>query len=65
MQLTSQEHYELIEQFERTFIRDMPLTREAKEYWAKGAIYTNGETNKAFLAYRHGYAFGRAKHMAD
>ena len=62
MQLITAEHYELMDQFERDF-RHMPLTREAKEYWPKGAIYTNGATNDAFRAYRFGYAFAKAKHQ--
>ena len=59
MTLFSQCHYGLMEMFEREF-KGMRLDREAKEYWAKGRIYQHGEVNQLFLAYRKGYALGKA-----
>lgn len=56
--LFSQEHYDLIEMFDREFY-DMRLDKEAKDIWAKGHIYQSDETNRLFLAYRKGCAFGR------
>lgn len=61
MQLHTKEHYDLMAQFERTFQNER-LDRETdKELWIKGRIYQSGETNKLFLAYRLGYAFGKAE----
>lgn len=57
--LNTQEHYDLISQFER----DLKITRRDKEdksLWSKGIVYCHGETNALFLAYRHGYAYGKA-----
>jgi Flp pilus assembly CpaE family ATPase len=60
MQLHTREHSELMERFEREF-KSLPVSRkEPKEYWSRGIIYCHGETNNTFLAYRMGYAFGRA-----
>jgi hypothetical protein len=59
MDLGSREHYELMEAFEREF-RGHRLDREDKEFWRIEQIYQSGETNDLFLAYRRGYAFGRA-----
>lgn len=56
--LTSREHAELMEQFEREFSGRMD--REAKEYWPKGNVYQDGRVNELFLAYRRGVAYGRA-----
>ena len=59
MTLKTQEHYALMEQFEKEF-RTLRLDKEPKQLWSKGVIYQNGNTNEIFLAYRQGYAFGRA-----
>jgi hypothetical protein len=59
MQIHTREHYELMEQFERTFKHLPTAQKEPKELWAKGHIYAHGATNEAFITYRHGYAFGR------
>ena len=58
MVLTSKEHYELIEMFEREFT-GYRLDKEAKQFWAKGNVYQSGETNALFLAYRRGFAYGK------
>lgn len=57
--LTTREHYDLLEAFERIY-RHHRLDREPKELWAKGVVYQNGETNALFLAYRHGYALAKS-----
>jgi hypothetical protein len=63
--VTSQEHYDLIAQFERDpmskgFRRD----KEAKELWSKGYIFQHGELNQMFLMYRRGYVMGKAVALA-
>jgi hypothetical protein len=62
MKLGSQEHHDLMEMFEREHRGEFRLDREPKNIWPIGRIYQNGEANIAFLAYRKGYAFGRAVH---
>jgi len=59
MTLTSKEHYDLIEMFEREFT-GYRLDKEDKQFWAKGNVYQNGELNALFLAYRKGFAYGKA-----
>ena len=60
MTLGSKEHDELIEMFERVFKGQFRLDKEPKEYQLKGHVYQNDQANLAFIAFRHGYAFGRA-----
>jgi len=62
MTVGTKEHYELLAQFEREFRKRWSgrLDKEAKELWARGAIYQNGEVNQSFLAFQLGYAFGKA-----
>ena len=60
--LHTQEHIDLMAMFEREF-RGYRLDREDKAIWSKGHIYQSGETNELFLAYRKGYAYGRAVHQ--
>lgn len=57
--LKSQEHIDLMAMFEREF-RGERFDKEDKALWPKGRIYQSGQTNELFLAYRRGYAFGRA-----
>ena len=59
MTLYSKDHYDLMAMFENEF-PDCRLDREDKEFWPKGNVYQNGETNNLFLAYRKGVAYGRA-----
>lgn len=59
MQIKTQEHYDIIEMFEREF-PGLRSDKEPKDLWAKGNVYQNGEANALFLAYRRGVAFGRA-----
>lgn len=59
MTIKSQEHYDLIEMFDRLF-KGHRLDKESKDMWARGYIYQNGETNALFLAFRQGVAYGTA-----
>ena len=66
--LKTQAHYNLMDQFEqdikKTNVHFNPqLERVDKSLWAQGQIYNHGETNSLFLAYRLGYAFGKAVHQ--
>lgn len=57
--LLSQEHYDLMDMFEREH-RGLRLDREKdKALWAKGHVYENGEANELFVAYRKGYMLGK------
>lgn len=60
MKITSKEHYELIEQFEKDN-RGRRLDKEKdKSLWEKGSIYQDGEVNKLFIAYRLGYSYAKS-----
>jgi len=60
MTLLSKDHYDLMAMFEQEF-KGLRLDREQdKTRWAKGNVYQSGETNQLFLAYRKGFAYGRA-----
>lgn len=48
-----------MDMFEREF-KGMRMDREDKSIWRMERIYQSGETNNLFLAYRRGYAFGKA-----
>lgn len=60
MSLTSKEHYELIEMFEKVFAGSYRMDKEDKSLWSKGNVYQNGEMNQLFLAFRQGVAYGKA-----
>lgn len=57
--LKTQEHYDLMAQFETEF-RGARFDKEPKELWCRGVIYQDGGVNALFLAYRRGYALGKA-----
>jgi hypothetical protein len=67
--LNTQEHEELIKQFEKDLKASndsflfvpRALGKEPKDSWKRGHIYANMTVNTAFLVYRCGYAFGKAK----
>jgi hypothetical protein len=59
MTLLSQDHYDLIAMFDRLY-KGERLDKETKDMWPKGYVYQNGETNRLFLAFRQGVAYGRA-----
>lgn len=56
--LKTQEHIDLMAQFEKDLAPGR-LDKEPKRLWPEGIIYQDGQVNKLFLAYRHGYAFGK------
>lgn len=60
--LKTQEHYALMESFERVY-KGRRLDKELKDMWPRGVIYQDGQVNELFLAYRLGYALGKAKHQ--
>lgn len=57
--LKTQEHYDLMAQFERDVKPYGRLDKESKDMWPRGLVYQDGGVNALFLAYRHGYAFGK------
>jgi len=57
MEIKDKEHYDLMNEFDKQF-KVIPK-REPKELWAKGFLYQHGETNKAFIAFRHGYGLAK------
>lgn len=61
--LKSQEHADLMAQFEREHSRH-PIAKETKDLWAKGHIYANGQINELFLLYRRGYTLGKQVALA-
>lgn len=63
MKVLSQEHYQLMAQFERS--HSGRFDREDKSLWPKGIIYQDGRVNEMFLAYRNGYAFCEADMRSD
>jgi hypothetical protein len=59
--LKTQEHVELVAMFDRES-KGLRLDKERKELWTMGRIYQDGQVNELFLAYRRGYAYGKALH---
>ena len=57
MMLKTQEHHDLMAQFEKEFCHRR-LDKEQKSLWSRGVIYQDGQSNELFLAYRRGYAMG-------
>lgn len=62
MQIHTQEHYEIIEAFERLKL-GVRYDKEPKSLWLKSNIYQCGETNKLFIAFRHGYSAARCEYL--
>lgn len=56
--LLTQEHYDLLSQFEREFRGRHD--KEDKSLWRIGQIYQSGEVNALFKAYRQGYSLGKS-----
>jgi hypothetical protein len=64
MTVGSQEHDDLIAQFERDYrITERRAEKEPRRLWAQGNVYSHGETNAVFDAYRKGYAFARCVYL--
>lgn len=59
MQLFSKEHYELLAQFEKQNNLTEDAREKDQEWWKRGYVYSNGETNRDFISYRKGYSFGK------
>lgn len=57
--LKTREHIDIMAQFEKEY-RSERLDREDRSQWHKGIIYQDGKVNELFLAFRKGYAFGKA-----
>lgn len=60
--LKTQEHEDLLAMFEQEF-KGRRLDKEPKAIWPMGRVYQDGALNELFLAYRRGYAYGKAIHM--
>jgi len=60
MTVSSQEHYQLMVQFELDYKLNKP-EKEPKQLWKCGFFYCDGETNLKFTAYRQGYAYAECK----
>lgn len=56
--LKTQEHYDLMTQFEREN-KGARLDRESKDLWPRERVYQDGRVNELFIAYRKGYALGK------
>ena len=56
--LNTDEHTELMKMFEKVF--SGRKDKEPKASWPHGIIYQDGQVNELFLAYRHGYAYGKS-----
>lgn len=59
MNIITKEHYDLIAMFEKEYPNGRH-DKEPKDLWLKGNVYQDGKLNELFIAYRKGYAFGRA-----
>jgi hypothetical protein len=56
--LNTQEHIDLMAQFERE-VTGRRFDKEDKKLWPIGRIYQHGELNELFLTYRRGYALAK------
>ncbi len=59
MTLKSQEHEDLMGQFDRES-KGARLDKEPNGIWHLGRIYQDGHVNEQFLAYRRGYALAKS-----
>jgi hypothetical protein len=63
MLIGSQEHDDILAQFEKNY-QGLRFDREKDlALWKKGQVYENGETNALYGAYIMGYSFGRLKYL--
>lgn len=60
--LIDEEHHELVSAFEH-FYQGL-LDKEERRLWGKGLIYKNSQMNQLFIAFRHGYKYGRSEHKS-
>lgn len=61
MQIHTKEHQDIIKAFEG--LHAGRFDKEDKELWVKGYVYQDGELNKQFIAFRHGYSVGRSAYL--
>jgi hypothetical protein len=64
MEIKTQEHQDVVAQFDREF-KGSRLDKEAKGLWRAGRIYQDGHVNDLFLAYRRGYALARSVYLSQ
>jgi hypothetical protein len=57
--LGTQEHYDLIEQFDRQF-KGRRLDKEAKALWRQGHVYQDGHVDALYHAFIRGYVLGKS-----
>jgi len=62
MIIGSQEHYDILKQFEKIYYH-LFLEREKFEMWKNGQVYQNGEANNLYKAFIHGYSCGRRAYL--
>lgn len=67
MTLGSQEHINIMAQFERDIRHcsaySLRFDREDKRLWPKGHFYQDGNTNHLFQAYKLGYSYARCVYL--
>lgn len=64
MQIGTQEHYDMIEMFDREY-KHYRLDKETYDQWSKGRIYQHGEVNELFKAYCRGYSLARCVYQMN
>jgi hypothetical protein len=62
MTIGSQEHYEILEAFEK-FAKGCRLDREPVGLWRSKVIYQDGMANNLYNAYIAGYANGKCTYL--
>lgn len=67
MQLNTQEHIDLIAQFEKQYKGKIGrLDREkSRDWWKRGHIYEHGEVNHAFICFRDGYSLAKSIYQSS
>ena len=58
----TKEFYELVKDFEKIFSSER-LDKEPKELHKSQVFYQDGNVNKMFIAFMHGYQVGRIAYM--
>jgi len=65
MQFTdTKEFHELIAEFEKLFSHMQPA-RQAKEVYHLQSFYKQGQVNRLFIAYMHGYMLARNVYLTN
>jgi uncharacterized membrane protein len=55
--LYTKDFYDLMNNFEMIYSYEGSMKKEDKKLWRSGAYYCNGEINKLFKAFMHGYSY--------